>query len=93
MASASSLPANFQASYLDRNSYPLNVIERTISTYPSALAEYKRSLDDAADDLCEPDTSKVDVSFRDLHVQLRDGEWKGEPRLLKLIEIQGFDDL
>lgn len=78
MTLGSSLPANFQKSYLERDSYPLNVIERTISTYPSALAEYRRRLDDAADDLCEPDISKVDVSFRDLQVQRDDGSWKGE---------------
>lgn len=77
MDSANSLPTNFRDSYLDRDSYPMNVIERTISTYPSALADYRRRLDDAANDLCEPDISKVDVAFRDLQVQLDDRRWKG----------------
>ena len=55
----------------------MNVTERTISTYPSALAEYRRRLNDAADDLCESDISKVDVPFRDLQVPLVDGGRKG----------------
>lgn len=93
MASANSLPTNFRDSYLKRNSYPLNVIERTVSTYPSALAEYGRRLDDAANDLCEPDISKVDVSFRDLQVQLEDGRWKGELQLLAKLRTKGIDDL
>ncbi|KAG6363610.1 hypothetical protein INS49_008711 [Diaporthe citri] len=77
MASGNDLPASFRDSYIDRESYPMNVVERTISTYPSALAEYLRRLDDAADDLCVRDISKIDVPFRDLQVQHVDGGWKG----------------
>lgn len=77
MDSESLLPTSFRDSYLARDSYPMNVIDRTISTYPSALAEYLRRLDEAADDLCEPDISKVDVLFRDLQAQLVNASWKG----------------
>lgn len=66
----------------------MNVIERTISTYPSALAEYLRRLDDAADDLCESDIRKVDVPFRDLQVQLVDGVWKGPLEFLTITKLQ-----
>lgn len=66
----------------------MNVIERTISTYPSALAEYLRRLDDAADDLCEPDISKVDVPFRDLQVQVVNGAWKGPFKVLNIINCK-----
>lgn len=78
MASESALPTIFQKSYLDRKHYPENVIERTISSYPSALAEYHKRLDDAADDLCETDIRNVDVLFRDLQVKFLNGGWKGQ---------------
>lgn len=91
MASESSLPTIFQKSYLDRNSYPKNLIERTISSYPTALAEYYERLKGAADDLCEIDVNNVDVLFRDLQVKFLNGGWKG---LLEYLTItsEGTDN-
>ncbi|KUI62025.1 hypothetical protein VP1G_09152 [Cytospora mali] len=67
MASYLPLPSVFQQSYLQKDSYPSNIIERTIGTYPSGLEEYKKRLEDAAVDLCyEPDVRGADVSFYDL---------------------------
>lgn len=69
------LPNDFQASYRDRNSYPCNYTHRSVSTYPSALQEFAKKLDAAAEDLCEKNLEYVDVSFRDLKTD--NGEGKG----------------
>ena len=60
------LPINFQKSYLNRDSYPCNIIQRTVGSYPSALAAYATRLDIAAQDLFETDINKVEVPIRDL---------------------------
>lgn len=93
MALDCSLPASFRDSYLGRDSYPMNVIDRTISTYPSALSEYLRRLNNAANDLCEPEISKIDVPFRDLQVRSADGGWKGSfkgPTKTNLQELMSY---
>lgn len=70
------LPLIFQTSYLNRDTFPSNCIQRTISTYPSALAEYATRLEDAAGDLCETDVGNVDLSIRDLRTN--NGAGKGQ---------------
>ncbi|KAL2278793.1 hypothetical protein FJTKL_14134 [Diaporthe vaccinii] len=76
MDSSTSVPDSFRDSYLRRNFYPTNIIERTISTYPRALSEYERRLREASDALCERKLSEVDVIFRDLQVELHNGGFK-----------------
>ncbi|KAH8688246.1 hypothetical protein BGZ61DRAFT_533042 [Ilyonectria robusta] len=68
------LPNDFQVSYRDRNSYPCNYTHRSVSTYPSALAEFAKKLDAAAEDLCEKNLKYVDVSFRDLKADNGEGK-------------------
>lgn len=65
MSSPQYQPLDFQASYEARDAYPTNLVHRTISTYPSALKEYQRRLDTAAEDLLETDLQKVEITFRD----------------------------
>ncbi|TDZ20068.1 putative serine/threonine-protein kinase MPS1-like protein [Colletotrichum orbiculare MAFF 240422] len=68
MAQIHELPLAFQRAYDISGDFPRNYVRRGFSTYPSALAEFARRLDDAADDLCESDINRVDVGFRDLSV-------------------------
>jgi hypothetical protein len=68
------LPINFQKSYLDRATYPRNLIRRTVSTYPSALAAYATRLDFAAPYLFETDVEKVEVPIRDLKTDNGNGQ-------------------
>jgi len=75
MAPYSLLPTSFQKSYIDRDSYPRNLIQRTVGTYPSALAAYATRLDLVAQDLFERDISQLEVSFRDLKTD--NGKGKG----------------
>lgn len=53
MDTVNPLPAEFQASYDERDRYPQNLLQRSISTHPIALSRYLERLDKAADDLCE----------------------------------------
>ena len=69
MTSQSQLPLDFQNSYRDRDRYPCNYTHRSVSTYPSALAEFEKRFDIAAGDLCERDVENVEVSFRDLKTE------------------------
>ncbi|KAF0331892.1 hypothetical protein GQ607_001012 [Colletotrichum asianum] len=66
MASPSPLPADFQASYNNRDSYPRNLLQKSISSYPIALTSYAKRLDEHANYLCEVDIERVEVCFRDL---------------------------
>ncbi|ROW07704.1 hypothetical protein VMCG_03674 [Cytospora schulzeri] len=67
MASYLPLPDRFQQSYLEKDSYPRNLIDRTIGTYPSALNGYADRLTSAAPNLCYvPDADEADVSFYDI---------------------------
>ncbi|KAH7163467.1 hypothetical protein B0J13DRAFT_601978 [Dactylonectria estremocensis] len=66
MAPSSQLPPEFQVSYRNRDSYPRNYTHSSASTYPSALAEFAKRLDLAANDLFETDLKHLEVSFRDL---------------------------
>ncbi|CAN8100306.1 unnamed protein product [Discula destructiva] len=72
MASHQFLPSEFQASYEARDEYPTNLVHRTISTYPSALKEYRRRLDAATENLLETNIQRVEISFRDF--KTNDGE-------------------
>ncbi len=69
------LPTNFQKSYLERSTYPRNLIRRTISTYPSALEAFAKRLDFAAPNLFETDAKKWEIPIRDL--QTDNGMGKG----------------
>ncbi|PVH76551.1 hypothetical protein DL98DRAFT_425443 [Cadophora sp. DSE1049] len=60
------LPISLQKSYINRNSYPCNLILRTVSTYPSALTAYAKRLDFAASNLFERDVNRLEVLIRDL---------------------------
>lgn len=75
MTSINILPASFQRSYLDKDIFPCNLLQRSISTYPIALAAFSRRLHDAADDLCESNIGKVEVCIRDL--KANDGAGRG----------------
>lgn len=67
MASYLPLPHAFQQSYLDKDSYPRNLVERTVGTYPSALKEYAERLAYSASNLCYvPDANETEVSIYDL---------------------------
>ncbi|KAF7551356.1 hypothetical protein G7Z17_g5039 [Cylindrodendrum hubeiense] len=88
MAPSLQLPNDFQVSYRDRDSYPRNYTHRSVSTYPSALAEFAKRLDIAADDLCEKDVSNVEVSFRDLKSD--NGAGKVSPDYLDFLFIFGL---
>ncbi|KAH9233222.1 hypothetical protein K456DRAFT_349890 [Colletotrichum gloeosporioides 23] len=74
MDTVNPLLAEFQASYDERDRYPQNLLQRSISTYPIALSRYLERLDKAADNLCERDVEKVDVCFRDLKTNDGGGE-------------------
>lgn len=83
------LPTKFQKSYLDRDSYPCNIIERTVSTYPSALAAYATRLDLAAGNLFETDINKVDVPIRDLKTDNGAGQ---DLDKINILDPQGFSN-
>ncbi|KAN0104936.1 hypothetical protein V8E51_010681 [Hyaloscypha variabilis] len=68
------LPTIFQKSYNERDSYPRNLIRRTVSTYPSALAAYASRLDFAAPNLFETDVKKLEVPIRDLKTDNGNGQ-------------------
>lgn len=74
MASYLPLPISFQKSYIDRDSYPRNLIRRTVSTYPSALAAYATRLDFAVPNLFETDVKRLEVPIRDLQTDNGNGE-------------------
>lgn len=86
MDTVNPLPAEFQASYDERDRYPQNLLRRSISTYPIALSRYLERLDKAADDLCEKDVEKVDVCFRDLKTNDGAGEGLTLPSLDCLLD-------
>lgn len=74
MPSPQALPLEFQASFAARDAYPTNLVHRTISTYPSALQEYRTRLDRAAEGLLEKDIQKIEVAFRDIKTDNGQGQ-------------------
>lgn len=59
------LPARFQQSYLDHESYPLNLILDGTTIYRSSLDSYKASLDDNTSELFLPTEEFVDIAIRE----------------------------
>ncbi|KAF7559254.1 hypothetical protein G7046_g4894 [Stylonectria norvegica] len=78
MAGANLLPPDFQVSYRDRDSYPLNYTHRSISTYRSALVESAKRLDDATANLFEVGLGMLEISFRDLKTDNGSGQDVGK---------------
>lgn len=79
------LPANFQKSYIDRDSFPRNLIRRTVSTYPSALTAYATRLDFATPNLFETDIKRLEVPIRDLKTD--DGNGEGLPPKKPMLKL------
>ncbi|KAI1260870.1 hypothetical protein F5Y18DRAFT_244679 [Xylariaceae sp. FL1019] len=67
MTSYFTLSDDFQSSYLQRSSYPRNLLGKNIGSYPSDLDIYRHKIDAAAPGLFEPRTNCYEVRFRDLH--------------------------
>lgn len=68
------LSSQLQKSYIERDSYPCNLVQRTVSTYPSALKAYAARLDFAAPNIFETDFKQLEVPIRDLKTDNGDGK-------------------
>jgi hypothetical protein len=68
------LPETFQRSYLELDTYPKNLMHRTVQTYPGALQKIADRLNEAAGRLFEGDNGVLDVPFRDLQLGTGEGE-------------------
>jgi hypothetical protein len=75
------LPEAFQRSYLESDTYPKNLVHRTVQTYPGALQKIADRLNEAAGRLFERDDGILDVPFRDLQLATGEGEGPLEQRL------------
>lgn len=56
------------------DTYPKNLIHRTVQTYPAALEKIAQRLNEVSKRLFEPDEGSLDVPFRDLQVATGQGE-------------------
>ena len=68
------LPEAFQRSYLESDTYPKNLVHRTVQTYPGALQKIADRLNEAAGRLFEHEDGIHDVPFRDLQLATGEGE-------------------
>lgn len=59
--------ADFRFSYLEYDSYPLNLTRSATRVSAAALQKYKTRFDDIAADLCLEDENYVDLPIRDLY--------------------------
>jgi hypothetical protein len=59
--------ADFQRSYLEYESYPLNLTRNAIRISQAALEKYKTRLDAIAADLCLQDEKDVLLPIRDIY--------------------------
>jgi hypothetical protein len=61
------LPVDFQQSYLNYDSYPLNLIPNGTNNYRSSLESYKARLDAKASELFLSTEEFVHVAIRQFH--------------------------
>lgn len=78
------LPRELARAYLAQETYPRNMIRRTVSTFSNALQSYVTRLDSVENYLFETDARNAAVYIRDLKTD--DGAGKGQGSCRKIIE-------
>lgn len=71
--------ADFRRSYLEYESYPLNLSRSATRVTAATLNRYKARLDAVAADLCLEDDRDVDLPIRDLYGSTVSGKSTSEP--------------
>ena len=90
------LPADFQKSLLDFESWPSNSIHRSTNAYPIALDALKLRLDSAELELCEEDENEWEVPIRDICTaageKLKKYNVHDEQKLRSWLEVETSED-